>query len=443
MSVPVNAVALPAASSHHSVVVRVSVYFLVLTLCVPTDLFSALLPGHRQLLVPIATALCGLAWIVFMRGRFTAVRGNMSLIWASLITFLGFAVLSAISNVNATDSLLLVATYAVRFVMLFVLVQILTEDEVLLVRVQRLLVVALAIISLLMVTGILDRLGGYLRVSDVGSSVILRASAGLGDPNFTASAFNVGVAFALAWFATAKSSMMRSTAVIAVLMLVLGIGRTVSIGGLVGLMVVLFLSWWRMVRTAGRRRFGLMLLTVGVLAVITVAAGGVYLARIKQQATSAQHSIGALGTERLNLSIGGMRMAIANPILGVGLNNVAESMPPYLLFPISEPKQGAHDGFISIMDETGIPSFLLMLFVGALILNILIRAQRHLRKNMDRYWFLAGEGVGIALIATLVQTLALDTQRYPILWLVFALALVLSRRVLDMQSNSHLSARVA
>ena len=443
MSVPVNAVALSAARPHRSVLVRVSVYLLVLALCVPTDLFPVLFPGHRQLLVPVATALCGLAWLVFMRGRFTSVRGNMSLIWPSLVIFLGVAVLASVTNVNAAGSLLLVVTYAVRFLMLFVLVQILAEDDWLLVRAQRLLVVGLAIVALLMVTGILDLLGGYLRVSDAGSSTILRASAGLGDPNFTALAFNVGVAFALTWFATASSRMMRSTAVIAVFILVLGIGRTVSIGGLVGLVVVLFLSWWRMVRPAGRRRFGLMLLTAGVLVVIATAAGGVYLARIKQQVTSAQHSIGALGTERLNLSIGGLRMAVAHPILGVGPNNVAESMPPYLLFPISEPEQGAHDGFISIMDETGIPSFLLLCFVGALILNISIRCQRHLRKELDRYRFLVGEGIGIALVATLVQTLALDTQRYPILWLVFALALALGRKVLEPQTKSHLVVKAA
>ena len=133
MSVPVNAVALSAARPHRSVLVRVSVYLLVLALCVPTDLFPVLFPGHRQLLVPLATALCGLAWLVFMRGRFTSVRGNMSLIWPSLVIFLGVAVLSSVTNVNAAGSLLLVVTYAVRFLMLFVLVQILAEDDWLLV----------------------------------------------------------------------------------------------------------------------------------------------------------------------------------------------------------------------------------------------------------------------------------------------------------------------
>lgn len=405
-------------------------YLLTLTLCVPTDLFSALLPGHRQLLVPVATALCCLAWLIFMRGRFTAVRGNMSLVWALLVIFLGLAVLSAVTNVNVVDSLLLVATYAVRFVMLFVLVQILTEDDFLLVRVQRLLVIVLAFVAFLMMTGILDSLGGYLRPTEAGGLTILRASAGLGDPNFTALAFNIGVAFGLAWSVSAATRTMRYVAIAAVLVLVLGIGKTVSIGGLVGLAVVLFLSWWRMMRVAGRRRSSLVLLTIGILVAMVVVGGGMYLARIQQQAARAQHSIGSLGTQRLNLSLGGLKMAVQHPFSGVGLANTSRSMPGYLPFYSSQPNQESHDGFIDIMDETGIPSFLLMVGIWVLVFRLVCRANAHLRRYNLRFWFMVGEGFWIAMVATLIQTFALGTQREPLLWFILALMLAFSLRIL-------------
>ena len=424
-----TAMDISAVPPRRSRLLRLSVYVLVLALCVPTDLFSALFPGQRQLLVPLATALAVVAWIIFMRGRFTAIRGNVSLIWASLILFLGLALLSAVTHPNAADSLALIAAYTTRFAMAFVLVQIMVDDDGLLVRVQRLLVVALAVLALLMVSGILDRFGGYLLVTEAAGSRIGRASAGLGDPNFTALAFNIGLALGLSWFATARRRGERWLTVASSLVLVLGIGKTVSIGGLVGLVLILTLFCWRMVRLAGRRRWGLTLLTAGMLVAIATAAGSVYLARIQQQAVRAHQSIGTLGTQRLNLSLGGLRMAAANPILGVGPANTADAMPGYLLFYSSEPNQESHNGFIDIMDETGIPSFLLMAGMGILMFKLARSAQRCLRKAGDRYWYLIGEGAWIALAATLVQTLALGTQRQPFLWLVMALVLSLALRV--------------
>lgn len=254
-------------------IIRMAVYILTLSICVPTNLFSALLPGHRQLLVPLVTALVLLAWLVFTRGRLSAVRGNMSLLWAALGLFSGLAVLASAVHPNTRESLALVAAYATRFVMLFVLVQIMVVDDHLLVRVQRLLAGTLAVLAFLMVSGILDHLGDYLRLTEAAGHQIVRASAGLGDPNFTALVFNIGLALALTWFATAETPRRRIMAVGAALLLVMGVGRTVSIGGLIGLVIILALASWQMAPRAGHRRWGLTLLSAGLLTAIAAGAG--------------------------------------------------------------------------------------------------------------------------------------------------------------------------
>lgn len=121
-------------------------------------------------------------------------------------------------------------------------------------------------------------------------------------------------------------------------------------------------------------------------------------------------------------------MAEAHPLLGVGPANISGDMPPYLLFPISDPNQGSHDGFISVMDETGIPSLLLLLVAGLVVARMAVRAQHRLRTANERRWYLIGEGTWIALISSLVQTLALETQRQPFFWFVIALVVALACR---------------
>jgi len=412
-----------------SPILHATVYILALSICVPASLFPALFPGHRQFLVPLATALMLLAWVGLTGGRLSAIRGNLSLLWAALALFCVLAFWSSMAHPEVRESLALVAAYVARFAMLFVLVQILVVDGHLLVRVQRFVAGTLALLALLMVSGILDRFGSFLRLTEAAGHEIVRASAGLGDPNFTAFVFNVGLALALAWFATAETPRRRMVAGCAALLLVVGIGRTVSIGGLIGLIVILTLATWQMVPRAGIRKWGLALLSAGLLAVIAFAAGGVYLARIHQQIVRSERSIGSFGSERLNLTLGGIRMAQAHPLLGVGPANISADMAPYLLFPISDPNQGSHDGFISVMDETGIFSFFLLFGAGWVVIQRSGRVQRRLRMANERRAYLIGEGARIALISGLVQTLALGTQREPFLWFVIALVLAHATRV--------------
>ncbi len=419
-------------------ITRISVYFLTLAICVPTDLnISAI--NERPLLVPFATFLVLLVWIVLQRGRLVAVHGALGLIWRALILFIAVTVLSALIHPNAAASMAVLGAYVDRFVMLFVLVQIMALDYQLIVRVQHLLASILAVVALLMISNIFGVFGGLQQFTKVAGRLVNRDVSGLGDPNFTALIFNIGLAMALAWFATAESRWRRVMATVVALLLMAGVAKTVSIGGLVGLVVVLVLGFWRIARFASHRRWGVTLLTVGLLAAIVAMAGSFYSLRIQQQIAASEQSVGNFGSSRLNLSIGGLRMIAANPLLGVGLSNVAEYMPQYLLFPIYNPQQGAHDCFISVMAESGIPSFLLLGFVGIMLFKLVVRTQRHLKKTGNRYWYLIGEGTWIALLATLVQALALETQREPTVWLTVALALSLATKV---QYDQTLSSRL-
>jgi hypothetical protein len=313
--------------------------------------------GH-PLLVPLLTLGMALAWVLGRNGRMPAIGGNLSLLWFSLSVFFGLVLVSSWVSPDRSTFLSLCGAYLARLVLFFVLVQICVEDPGLERNLARLFPIALTVLALLMVSGSLESLGHVTWVDDLTHGFILRASAGIGDPNLTAFAFNIGLALALAWFAGERRAARKVLALFVSLVLVWGIGRTVSIGGLIGLLVVLVLSAWFLFPKAGRRGGTLMALILGLFSIIVLAAGGVYLERIHTQVIRSEHSIGAVGSERLNLALGGIAMAAFHPLWGVGLANINADMPPYLPFPISDPKQGPHDLWPAVPDESGsLPSW--------------------------------------------------------------------------------------
>ena len=401
--------------------VRAVVYALTVALCVPAKLLEPMAVAGHPLLVPLLTLGMALAWVLGRNGRMPAIGGNLSLLWLSLSVFFGLVLVSSWVSPDRSTSLSLCGAYLARLVLFFVLVQICVDDPGLERNLARLFPIALAVLALLMVSGSLESLGHVTWVGDLTHGFILRASAGIGDPNLTAFAFNIGLALALAWFAGERRAARKVLALLVSLVLVWGIGRTVSIGGLIGLLVVLVLSAWFLFPKAGRRGGTLMALTLGLFSIIVLAAGGVYLERIHTQVIRSEHSIGAVGSERLNLALGGIAMAASHPLWGVGLANINADMPPYLPFPISDPKQGPHDLWLAVPDESGIPSLLALTVAGGIIFWLGWRAHSRLRASPDRESYFRHTGLWVATLASAVQSLALGTQRDRFFWFLLAL----------------------
>lgn len=398
------------------------VFLLIAAISVPADIFSVAMPGHRQYLVPAMSLLTGLVWLILWRARLPAIRGRVGIAWAACAVFIGLNVVAALVHPRPFDSLALVGTYAARAGMAFVLVQLLVEEPALLLLATRWLWMLLTVIALLLITGVLLHAGGYLRATEAAGLHIERASAGFGDPNFTALVFNAGLAMALGWLAIGPTIARRVTAGAASLVLVIAIGRTVSLGGLIGLMVTLGLTgWWVALRAPARRRQALLALTGGLVLAIVAAGGGAYLARIQQQTVRSSRSLGAFGTERLNLAIGGSRMAAMHSIAGVGQANVSRRMPVYLPYPISDPEQGPHNTILAVADESGVPALLLLLFATGVIAMVMSSALRRARSTGLRSWQLLGWALATAAVAALVQSFALSTQRQTFLWLIGSL----------------------
>lgn len=403
-------------------ITRGAAYFLALSLCVPAELVNSLLRGTRPFLMPLATGILLLAWLVVREARScTPWRGAYPAIWGLLAAFLIWATAVAITSPQTPDSLADVAAYATRFAMVYALVQLLAADMVSLERVWRFIPAGLSVLVLLSFAGIVGAGSSYETMA--GALKIDRVAVGIGDANLTALALNVGLCGALASLAAGHGLRQRGLALAATAVLVIGVARTVSLGGLAGLLLVLVLTALRAGPGGSARRPFVAVVAAGI-AVLTIGiAGAAYYARAEEQVVLSEANAGALGSERLNLAAGGVRMVWQHPLTGVGSANVASSMPLFLPFAMFRPNQGAHNLFIEVADESGLPAALLLIAVFAYAFGLLRQGLHQARAANFRRGYLTGSSLGIAIAATLVQSMAVASQRDPFLWLLVALAL--------------------
>lgn len=401
---------------------RGAAYFLALSLCIPAEFVNSLLGGTRPFLVPLATGMLLLAWLVARDARsLTPWKGTYPAIWSLLVMFLAWTAAVALAGLQTADSLAVVAAYATRFAMVYVLVQLLAVDLVSLARVWRLLPVGLTALVLLSFTGVADLAGSY--ETTAGALKINRVAVGIGDANLTALALNVGLTGALSWLASGRDLWRRILASAMIAVLTIGIARTVSLGGLAGLLLVLGFTALRNGSGGGVHRPFVILMAVGIVALTIGIAGVAYFARAQEQVRLSEANFGALGSERLNLAAGGIRMAWQYPFAGAGLSGVADLMPRFVPFAMFRPNQGAHNILIEVADETGIPSAILLVAVFVYVFRLLRRGIGRAKAARFKDGYAIGSALATAIVATLVQSMAVASQRDPFLWLLVALAM--------------------
>jgi O-antigen ligase len=266
--------------------------------------------------------------------------------------------------------------------------------------------------------------GAATRPGDTLVGIVPRVFSGIGDPNLTALALVVGLGGALGFVLTGPRVLFRIAAGLAALVLLGALVRTVSLGGLFGLLTLLLvlaagLGGMDLQRTARRR---LLLLLGGLLFLVVGFGGRVFWIRIRSEYVRTLANPDDFGDYRVVLLVGGARMLLAHPWRGVGPGRVVALMPRYEPRVDAPPApQTCHDFLLGLGDESGV---IPLLIVGGLLvvlvyglLRLLLPAVRG-RAPPDPW----GVVIGAVLAATLIQALALPAQRDPFLWLVVSLA---------------------
>ena len=244
--------------------------------------------------------------------------------------------------------------------------------------------------------------------------------AGL-DPNQLAGLLVAALAIAAAFAVGLRGSAaarIASTAVIPFCLL--GILFSVSRGGLVALGVallaaVVFSGRWRPWAAA-------LLVAVGFSAVVYVAV--LATPEHRERVTRIQG-----GTGREDIWKVGWRMVEAHPGTGVGAGNFDVASIHYLLEPgailrddfIVDTPKVAHNMYLEVLAELGIPGLVMFLFIIAFALASTVRAAHAFQAAGDERLELLSRAVFVALLALLASDFFLSEEYSKQLWLLLAL----------------------
>jgi O-antigen ligase len=249
---------------------------------------------------------------------------------------------------------------------------------------------------------------------------VSRTGGTFGDPNYLAAVLVVALALGGA-LASMRSvlPLVRVGAMIACALSIAGILLSVSRGGLIALGVALVTS----VFVAGKWRARLAVLTV-LIGIVTVGYFGFYAsAAVRQRVTQSNG-----GSGRTDIWSVGWRMVKAHPLNGVGAGNFPISGRQYLLQPgltthaqyILDAPKVAHNTYLELLAEGGIPALALFLAIVGLSLRCIHKAWRAFRKSKDREMELVCYALFAGLLGFLVASVFLSEEYSKQLWILLA-----------------------
>jgi O-antigen ligase len=259
-----------------------------------------------------------------------------------------------------------------------------------------------------------------------------RATGTIGDANELAAALLVGLALGLG-FVLARGSpiTLRLGGLLAAPVCALGIFLSVSRGGLVSLAVMFVVG----TVTAGRWRAAM------TAVLVAVGVGGVlYFTQLAPLPARERVLRFNGGSGRTDLWTVGLRMVRSHPFEGVGIGNFQQVSSHYALQPgllqegqfiFSAAPKVAHNAYLQVLSEMGIPG--LLLFGGVILtgLTCALRAARIAAEHNDVGLEALSRAVFFALIGMLAAEFFISQEHSKLLWGLLALSpamLAIARR---------------
>ncbi|OLF12305.1 polymerase [Actinophytocola xinjiangensis] len=244
-----------------------------------------------------------------------------------------------------------------------------------------------------------------------------RATGPLPDPNDLAFVLVAALPLVAAVLPGRPSPVERVLAAGAVGLLVAGTLATFSRGGLLALAAAVVWLVWR--RVLPVRVLAVSVAGLAVAGVAAMAALGPALTRaLREKSFIAESNV---DTRELRWRAAA-RMLGENPVLGVGPGGFrSEYVTASRNAELAEPTPVAHNMYLEVAAEFGLPA--LVLFLG-LAAAALVATERAVRHGPDRRTALA---VQASLVAVLVAATFLSEQYYLPLWLLVAVALSIEK----------------
>jgi O-antigen ligase len=258
-------------------------------------------------------------------------------------------------------------------------------------------------------------LGSYVAALDTvllfrrEGSALKRFSAGGADPNYLAMTLALGMAMAWYLAITAQKPVLRWVCRGYLPIGLVAIGLTGSRGGLLATIVALTIVPLTMTKLSpGRLAAALVVLVLaGSLAVVYVPT------RLVERFASTGEEVEDLSFGgRFKLWVAGVHVFAENPVLGVGVSGYKNAITPAL----GTLAQVAHNSYLSVLVEEGIPGFLLFMTMFVATFTALLRLPL-----LERRFTLI-------LLATLMLTMApLTWEDHKAVWFVLGVLIGFAR----------------
>jgi O-antigen ligase len=216
-----------------------------------------------------------------------------------------------------------------------------------------------------------------------------------------------------------RGSAARSLAFLGAVVMGVALLDTGSRGGVVALATVLVAAVLFGGRWRGRAAVVALLVAVLVpFYVVALAPSG-----------AVQHLNSGSSTGRTDLWRVGLKMWEANPVAGVGSGNFASAAIDYVETsgPLSradiivDVPHVAHNTYLEILDELGVPGLLAFLTIAIASIASALRAARLYERAGDKTFELVSRSLALAVIALLAADFFITNEYEHLLWLLLAL----------------------
>lgn len=233
-------------------------------------------------------------------------------------------------------------------------------------------IATLIIISGILISGvaIFNSLNGIGLVEGTRVTIGRHLGSMLGDPNDLSLVLMFPLAFAISFATTKNIGMARLLGIVGVLLAIWAVLATQSRGGLLGSLAVFGMFGLRLIKSKT------LLITLGV-----VAASALFLAAgisDRQSGGAAEEGIDASAMGRLYAWEAAFKMAVSNPLTGVGLDNF------YVNYFFYSPhwdglNHAVHSTWFGVLAETGFLGLIVFIW---LIIGLL-KTSRQTMKSLD------------------------------------------------------------
>lgn len=204
-------------------------------------------------------------------------------------------------------------------------------------------------------------------------------------------------------------------------LLIIATTFTYSRGGAVGLATVFFLLFLQLLFQRRKNRLFYLILIIITVLIALQSMPERYWQRLQTTTLTQESAISA----RLDAWKTGIAMIKHNPIIGIGLNTFKYQYSLYAPIGVDPNRMlVAHNMFINVGAESGVPALIFFFLIVVFTFRDIMTSWWKFRTRNDDLMTNLTQFLTISFMGFIICSIFLSVQWVPILWILFALAVV-------------------